>query len=128
GVATIAWPYSRLYFREPLFTLIILICAYGLERWRSRLEEGTFRLGWLILSGIALWLAFQAKEASALILPAMLIIAMPRLKLSRRQIIIAAIVVTILALLIGIFLASGARLGNRGLTDRLKNLDFSYVG
>jgi hypothetical protein len=34
GLATIAWPYSRLFFREPLWALFVLVAAYALERWR----------------------------------------------------------------------------------------------
>ena len=55
GLATMALPYSRLFFREPLFTLLALSCAYTLERWRRR--------------GNKIWIGAAALLAAALLFP-----------------------------------------------------------
>src|SRR5258708_14492216 len=50
ALATYVWSYSRLFFREPLFTLMFFMCAYSLQRWRQRTEAGHFNIGWLAAS------------------------------------------------------------------------------
>src|SRR5579859_7641457 len=64
GVATMAWPYSKTFFREPLFTLLALICAYCLERWHREFAGGRFRIGWLVGAGVALLGTLLAKDAA----------------------------------------------------------------
>jgi hypothetical protein len=40
GLGTIAWPYSRTFFREPLFTWLGLLSAYLIVRVRQELTAG----------------------------------------------------------------------------------------
>ena len=48
GLATIAWPYSRNYTREPLMTLLLLLSFYAAERFRQTRSNR-----WLLALGIA---------------------------------------------------------------------------
>jgi len=129
GLATTAWAYSRLYFREPLFTLIILICVYGLERWRSSFDNGKFRFLPLLVAAFMLIVALLAKQASLLIVPMLLVVAFPRVRLSRRSaLILLGVLAFLLILLIGYFVI-GSRLGIAiRFQDRFATLDFSYLG
>ncbi len=94
GLGTIAWPYSRTFFREPLFTLLALLSVYLVERIRQHLVAGRYPL----LLGLALVAAFAgtllAKEASLLIIPAIITAAIP----ARRQTRSTAIALGVLAL------------------------------
>ncbi|MBN1562314.1 MAG: hypothetical protein JXA10_00625, partial [Anaerolineae bacterium] len=81
GLGTIAWPYSRTYFREPLFTLLALLTVYLVMIVRHRLAAG--KRPWF--AWIALALAFAgalfSKEVSLLLIPAIIVEALPsRLK------------------------------------------------
>ncbi|MFN8421514.1 MAG: phospholipid carrier-dependent glycosyltransferase [Anaerolineae bacterium] len=80
GLGTYAWVYSQMYFREPLFTLFALFCAYGLERWRRQLELRRFNLIWLILALLALAGAWLTKEAGILLIPTLLLVLLPALR------------------------------------------------
>jgi hypothetical protein len=59
GLTTIAWPYSRTLFSEPLATLLLVLAAYGLRRegWR-----------WWALAGAAAAGALAVKVSVALAL------------------------------------------------------------
>ncbi|HVO70826.1 MAG TPA: hypothetical protein VMT24_12320, partial [Aggregatilineaceae bacterium] len=107
GTATIAWPYSRFYFREPLFTLMALTGAYALERWRAKIEAGHIRPNLLLLAGGALVLAFLSKEASLLVLPTLLIIAFPHFQINRRTVIELGIGLMLVLIAILIALITG---------------------
>ena len=88
GLGTIAWPYSQTFFREPLFTWLALLSVYFTKRLRQQLAAG----GRPLLAGVGLALAFSgamlSKEAAVLIVPALLIEALParlgRARLTRR--------------------------------------------
>lgn len=76
GLATIVWPYSKSFFQEPLALLLLLLAGLLLERWRT--------VGWHwhslpLLAGAALAItgAVLSKNAAALALPALLVIALP---------------------------------------------------
>ncbi|MBN2304480.1 MAG: hypothetical protein JXQ72_08395 [Anaerolineae bacterium] len=83
GLGTIAWPYSRTFFREPLFTLLALLSAYLMMRVRQRLAAG--ERPFLTLAGFALAFAgaLFSKEATLLLVPVILVEALPT---RRRQI------------------------------------------
>ncbi len=83
GLGTIAWPYSRTFFREPLFTLLALLSAYLVMRLRRQLAAGQRPLGTLAALGLALTGALLSKEASLLIVPVMVVEAIPA-RLSKR--------------------------------------------
>ena len=70
--ATIAWPYSRTFFREPLTTLAYLLAVYGLLRYRP---PGPRRWTWPALTGAALGLALTTKQISVAIVPSLLLLA-----------------------------------------------------
>ncbi len=88
GLGTIAWPYSRTFFREPLFTLLGLLSAYLVLRARQRLAAGRPALGVAALSALVIGATLLAKEAALLLLPAVLVEALParlgRSKVTRR--------------------------------------------
>ncbi|MCZ7540612.1 MAG: hypothetical protein M5U29_12030 [Anaerolineae bacterium] len=77
GLGTIAWPYSRTFFREPLFTLLGLLSAYLVLRIRQRLTAGRPALGVATLSALVIGATLLAKEAALLFLPAVIIEALP---------------------------------------------------
>ncbi len=92
GLTTIAWPYTKTYFREPLTTLNLFAAAYLLARWRRQFQAGE-RRHWLALAGGVLLavLALLSKEAMLIALPALVLIAYPgraALARYRRQMVI----------------------------------------
>ncbi len=125
GLATSAWPYSALFFREPLFTLFAVLCAYGLERWREHLDQGRLRLAWFLLAALSLVGALFTKEAGLLIVPTMLVAALPgvtrRLFNRRAALAVAALLaVVVLAVLIYRQVVPNSRFSN--ILDRLSTL------
>jgi hypothetical protein len=64
GLCTIAFPYSKVYFREPLAGLFVLIAVWCLARLQSRKNV------WYALAGLGvLGVTYFAKEAALLVLP-----------------------------------------------------------
>ncbi len=97
GLATMAWVYSKMFFREPLFGLLVFASAYGLEQWRSHLErKNRFHIGWMLLAVLALVGALLTKEAILIVVPTLLLVALPgalrRLLTWRVAIIVMALV------------------------------------
>jgi len=70
--ATLAWPYSRVFFREPLTVLAYLTAVYALLRYRPPAPR---RLLWPALAGAAAGLAFVTKQISVAALPSLLLLA-----------------------------------------------------
>ncbi len=99
GLTTIAWPYSRTFFREPLFTWLALLSAYLILRTRQRLSAGRPALKSALAGAMALGLTLFAKEAALLLLPAAIVEALPsrlgRVRLTRRQAAVLAIMAAI---------------------------------
>ena len=66
GLATIAWPYSRTFFREPLLALLLTAAGYSLIRWQASRSWGWGGLVLVFLSlalitkvtSFLAWLAF----------------------------------------------------------------------
>ncbi|MBI5958781.1 MAG: hypothetical protein HY866_08600, partial [Chloroflexi bacterium] len=77
GLGTIAWPYSRTFFREPLFTALALLSAYLIMRIRQTLSAGKSPLLFLPFFVLAFVGALLSKEATLLLLPALMIEALP---------------------------------------------------
>lgn len=69
--ATLAWPYSRTFFREPLTVLAYLLAVYALLRYRP---PGPRRLRWPALAGLSLGLALVTKQISIAFIPTMLVL------------------------------------------------------
>ncbi|MGQ9889898.1 MAG: hypothetical protein ACUVSX_15640 [Aggregatilineales bacterium] len=77
GLATIVWPYSKSFFQEPAALLLLLLAGLLLERWRA--AGGTS--AWLLVgAALAVTGAMLNKNAAALALPALLVIALPGLR------------------------------------------------
>jgi 4-amino-4-deoxy-L-arabinose transferase-like glycosyltransferase len=84
GLATIAWPYSKNFFREPLMGLTLFGTAYLLLRWRQALPSGVGRsLSWLVAAGVAAGLSLMAKTAAAFALPVLALAFVPWAELAR---------------------------------------------
>lgn len=67
GLATIAWPYSRGYTREPLLTLTLLLALYGLFQFqRTRARR------WLLVAGLAAGYLVFSKFIHAMVAPFLL--------------------------------------------------------
>ncbi len=75
GLGTIAWPYSKTFFREPLALLLLLVTALLAERWRARRYRSL-----LLPIGIALAFVgtFSTKRTTVFALPAMLVVMLPQ--------------------------------------------------
>jgi hypothetical protein len=61
GVSTLAWPYSRFFFSEPLFTLFLVFAALSLFRWRP------------FTGGLAYGYAVATRVGGLVLLPAFLL-------------------------------------------------------
>jgi hypothetical protein len=110
GLGTIVWPYSKTFFQEPLTLLLVLLTALLVERWRLSGYRG---LHWLALAVGAGGAALFSKAAAALALPALLIIAAPRLTWRR---LLALLLVG--AGLVGLVILLAGPLGIQGRIDR----------
>lgn len=134
GLGTYAWVYSQTFFREPLFTLFALIAALSLERWRRGVEgqgvAGRAVVGWMLLAGFALLGALFTKEAGLLLVPMLLLVALPgsltRL-LDRRLIFALMVGLGVLAsgVALTVWLVPSSRLAS-GLRQ-LDQIDLTYV-
>jgi hypothetical protein len=130
GAATIAWPYSRMFFREPLFTLLALTCAYCLERWRRQLDVSRFYLGWLVGALLALTGALFTKEASLLLVPTLVLVALPgavRRLFNRRTLFTLAVLIALIVVSVTLYrqLFPSGRFSN--LMDRVSHIDLTYL-
>lgn len=67
GLTTLAWPYSKTFFSEPLFTACLVLAALGLLAYRQ--ERGRGRYGWLTLAGLGLGYAVLTRVVGVLLLP-----------------------------------------------------------
>ena len=78
ALATIAWPYSKTFFSEPLLGFCLLLAAYALERFRQGfLRVGVLRWPWLTLALAAFVAAVFTKQAAVLALPALAMLIVP---------------------------------------------------
>lgn len=66
GLATSAWPYSKVFFSEPLIAFLLLVTAYALYRCAPISRR---QLGWPALAGLALGYAVLTKVATVTLLP-----------------------------------------------------------
>jgi hypothetical protein len=68
GIATIAWPYAKQFFGEPLSALSLLTCFYGLLSWRS-----TGRGRWLFVAGVGAGVALATVNAHAVLIAVLVV-------------------------------------------------------
>ncbi len=80
GLGTIIWPYSKVFFREPLSMLLLFSAALCLYAWRSRWRT-LAGWGWFAAFVALLLLGLLTKEAALLSLPIYVMIALPRITL-----------------------------------------------
>lgn len=121
GLTTIAWPYTKTYFREPLTTLMLFGAASLLVRWRQAFRVGDGRHWLWLAAGVGVTVAaLLSKEAALLALPVLALLAYPGLGALRargRQVVLAtgaiAVLVMILALALIIFRAEFGVLATR---------------
>lgn len=100
GLCTIAWPYSRTFFREPLFTLLALLSTYLVLRIRQQLaaeQRPIMLIAWFAISFAG---ALLSKEASLLLVPAIAVEAFPARHLTRTTLIVLVLLVVIGGLLL----------------------------
>ncbi|NDJ78479.1 MAG: hypothetical protein GYB65_19695 [Chloroflexi bacterium] len=105
GLGTIAWPYSRTFFREPLFTLLALQSAYLMQRTRQRLGDGRIPVLAMILFVLVFMGALLTKEVGLLTVPVIVVEALParlgQVRASRRVwLALAGIMLLVLLLVI----------------------------
>lgn len=96
GLATMVWPYSKTFFREPLALWMILLAGLLLEGWR----KSRYR-SWPLFAASVLALvgAFLSKEAVVFALPSLALIVLPVLEQPPpwlKRLFVVAIVVTLL--------------------------------
>ena len=98
GLGSIAWPYSKTFFREPLVMLFLLAVALCLEKWRrSRYRQ----LHWFLLALLAGVAATTSKITAVVGVPALMIVVVPALSARLRRpvlILVASIGAIVLAL------------------------------
>jgi hypothetical protein len=70
--ATMAWPYSRTFFREPLTVFAYLLAIYAALRYRPPAPR---RILWPAVAGAALGLALTTKQISVVLIPALVLLA-----------------------------------------------------
>lgn len=78
GLATIAWPYAKQFFGEPLSALALLTTFYGLLAWR---QDGRKR--WLALAGLAAGAVLATVNAHAVLVAVLLVWSVADRLLSR---------------------------------------------
>lgn len=104
GLCTIAWPYSRTFFREPLFTLLALLSAYLILRIRQQLAAEQRPIVLVMFFAAAFAGALLSKEASLLLVPAIAVEAFPARRLTRTTLIVLVLLVLIGVLLLVVVL------------------------
>jgi hypothetical protein len=123
GAATFALPYTKTFFREPLFTLLALCTVYAAERWR-RATQPCGQIRWLAGCGVGLFAAFITKDAAIFLLPALLVALAPaavtRLdKMDRRSLLIIGGVI-VATLLIVVILPRFVAVGRFDIVGRIR--------
>jgi len=81
GLSSLAWPYTKTFFREPLHMATLFATAYSLLRFRdAAVDRRRSAVGWLALTlGLAI-LSLFTKESAVYALPLLLLILVPQLK------------------------------------------------
>lgn len=122
GITTIAWPYTKTFFREPLTALTLLAAAYCIERLRRSLLAGGRSIWlWSVLSILLVVVAVFSKEATLIALPMLAALAYPGqnvMRQRRNELVLLLAAGAIIALIVGLLL---------GFQDTILNTDtFRY--
>ncbi|GAB4522527.1 MAG: hypothetical protein OHK0046_35180 [Anaerolineae bacterium] len=79
GLTTVVWVYSKMFFREPLALLMLTITGLLLAYWQRALSMK--RLGeavaFLVGAGITTGLSLLAKDALLVVIPGLMVLALP---------------------------------------------------
>ena len=67
GLCSLAWPYTRVYFSEPLYGLCLVSAAYFLLLYKQ--TEERHRFAWLFMAGASLGYAILTRIAGFIVLP-----------------------------------------------------------
>jgi hypothetical protein len=102
ALGSMALPYTRTYFGEPLIALTITLAAYGLYRVKADRVDRADVGRWLLISGTALALAVFVRERSAIMFPAFLIYAVPVIRRDWRRWLLWLLPLVIVGGLIGL--------------------------
>jgi hypothetical protein len=126
GLATIAVPYSKTFFREPLTALTITTAALLAERTRAH----SYRPWWLLLLTVSIIVLLLTRAASVFALPALLVLLLPgsvtsirHASLGRILLIIVGIILLATAVFVGAAVLGG---GRYNILARLDS-NFTYV-
>ncbi|NDJ86950.1 MAG: hypothetical protein GYB66_13800 [Chloroflexi bacterium] len=79
GLATLAWPFSRYFFREPLASLLILACIGLAWELRACWYSARVASAWLIVLLGVFAVTVLAKSAMLVFIPALVLMAVPSL-------------------------------------------------
>ncbi len=77
GLATLAWPYARFLFREPLMALLVLWCFVAAVQVQARFKSDRLARRWISLMLLTFIAAFLTKAISIVMLPALFIMLLP---------------------------------------------------
>jgi len=105
ALGSMALPYTRTYFGEPLIAFTITLAAYALYRVKADLLDRVDRADagrWLLVSGSALAIAIFTRERSIIMAPAFLIYAIPIIRRDWRRWLMWLSPMAIVAVLIGL--------------------------
>jgi hypothetical protein len=80
GFGTIVWPYSKVFFREPLAMFLLFAAALCVYRWRTTMA-GWSRWAWLVAAFVFYLLGLLTKEAALLSAPIFVALAFPSLQM-----------------------------------------------
>lgn len=121
GVTTAVFAYSKTFFREPLTLLMLLACAYALERWRT---SGYRAVVWGIAALLALIAVVLSKASAVMALPALVVIVLPALSLRRlpRGVVLGVAAAGVLVVGLVLLLSTGVVEGIAGRYDLLDRL------
>ncbi len=101
GTATIVFPYTRTFFREPLAMLLLLSAALAFEKLR---QSEYANLIWAAVGIIGVILMFGTKASMLFAFPTLLIVALPSIKQINRRLVALAVVSALIVIAILIFL------------------------
>jgi len=125
AVATLLFPYTRTFFREPLALLLLLSGAFTLEKLR-RLD---YRAAiWATVAAAAMIGMILTKASMLLALPAVVLIGLPTIKLTRRHIVTLAVISILILLLVLLLSASGIAGDRYNIVRRLSAIYDDYIG
>ncbi|MBI5564946.1 MAG: hypothetical protein HY870_08630 [Chloroflexi bacterium] len=102
ALGSMALPYTRTYFGEPLIAFMIVLAAYALYRVKAERIDRVDIDRWLLVSGSALAIAIFARERSAIMVPAFLIYTASIIGREWRRWVLWLLPTAIVGLLIGL--------------------------